>query len=144
MKKKYLSLHKERYWYFFFIFWSIFVASLCKQALSGNRWYKFCKFKPVYKDCYWNVLSYHDLYFHPLIFFLYLYMLVFHIYFWKYLQFKIKIHSVSILVLYILHSLNVPVGCVYYDFYFSREREREEEIQRKRKKGTLKKTQTIK
>lgn len=51
-------------------------------------------------------------------------MLVFHTYFWKCLQFKIKIHSVLILVLYVLHSLNVPVGCVYYDFYFSRERER--------------------
>lgn len=73
-------------------------------------------------------------------------MLVFHIYFWKCLQFKIKIHSVSILVLYVLHSLNVPVGCVYYDFYFSREREREEGMSdsAKEKKATLKKTQTIK
>lgn len=58
-------------------------------------------------------------------------MLVFHIYFWKCLQFKIKNHSVSILALYALHSLNVPVGCVYY----WRERERGD---------TFKKTQTIK
>lgn len=45
-------------------------------------------------------------------------MLVFHIYFWKCLQFKIKNHSVSFLVLYALRSLNVSVGLVYYNFYF--------------------------
>lgn len=74
-------------------------------------------------------------------------MLVFHIYFWKCLQFKIKIHSVSILVLYVFHSFNVPVGCVYYDFYFSRERKRENERNERfseREKRQLKKTQTIK
>lgn len=66
-------------------------------------------------------------------------MLVFHIYFWKCLQFKIKNHSVSILVLYALRSLNVSVGLVYYNFYFLfGERER------KQKKDTLKKTQTVK